>query len=183
MIKLIKEVIRRITWWNKTDRLGPDILSTHLLLFIPSLSRKLCMKKFKSYGEGAEFRPGAYGVACSNISLGKNVIIRPNTMLFATSNTEITIEDNVLMGSGVHIYVTNHEYRNSELDIIHQGHSKGKPVVLKRGCWIGANVIILPGVTIGENAVVGAGSIVTRDVPRRSLVVGNPAKIVRYIDD
>ncbi|RYY14386.1 MAG: acyltransferase, partial [Chitinophagaceae bacterium] len=54
-------------------------------------------------------------------------------------------------------------------------------VVLKKGCWIGANAIILPGVTIGENSVVGAGSIVTKSIPDRVVAVGSPARVVKKI--
>ena len=52
---------------------------------------------------------------------------------------------------------------------------------MKRGCWVGANAIILPGVTIGENAVVGAGSVVTKSIPDKVVAVGNPARIIRHL--
>jgi acetyltransferase-like isoleucine patch superfamily enzyme len=55
-------------------------------------------------------------------------------------------------------------------------------VHIKRNVWIGVNVTILPGVTIGENAVVGAGTVVTKDVPDNAVVVGNPARVIRYLD-
>ena len=57
-----------------------------------------------------------------------------------------------------------------------------KPVRIKRNVWIGANATILPGVTIGENAVVGAGSVVTKDVPDNAVVAGNPARLIRFLD-
>ena len=57
-----------------------------------------------------------------------------------------------------------------------------KPVHIKRNVWIGVNVTILPGVTIGENAVVGAGAVVTKDVPDNAVVVGNPARVIRYLN-
>lgn len=179
---MIRELFSRISWWSKADRLGPDVPTTHFLLYLPVKAKKLCDKKFKRFGFKSEFRPGAYAVTCSNISIGDYVVIRPSTMLFATKDATIEIEDNVLIGSGVHIYVSNHLFSNPEVDIIHQGHTPGKSVTLKKGCWVGANSILLPGVTIGENAVVGAGSIVTKDVPPRSVAVGNPAKVIKQID-
>lgn len=91
----------------------------------------------------------------------------------------ITIEDDVLIGSAVHIYTQNHRFDDPSLPIIDQGHSPSRPVTLKRGCWVGAAAIVLPGVTIGENAVVGAGSIVTSDIPANAVAVGSPARIVR----
>lgn len=106
-------------------------------------------------------------------------------MLFADpreeKDGEIIIEDNVMLGSGVHIYVANHRYDLKNLDIINQGHYPAKTVILKKGCWIGANSIILPGVTIGENSVIGAGSVVTKDVPPRVLVAGSPVKFIKEI--
>lgn len=74
-----------------------------------------------------------------------------------------------------------HAFDDPTRPIIVQDYVASRQVVLRRGCWIGANVTILPGVTIGENAVVGAGSIVTRDVPPRTVVAGNPARVIREI--
>lgn len=84
-----------------------------------------------------------------------------------------------MLGSGVHIYVHNHSFADPSRPIIDQGYEASGAVVLKRGCWIGANAIILPGVTVGENAVVGAGSVVTRDVGPATVHAGNPARFVR----
>lgn len=57
-----------------------------------------------------------------------------------------------------------------------------KPVHIKKNVWIGVNVTILPGVTVGENAVIGAGAVVTHDVPDNAVVVGNPARVIKYLD-
>lgn len=162
--------------------MGPDMPITHLMLYFPKLMEMLCRKKFKHFGKGAEFRPGAYATACSKISIGDRVIIKPETKLFADEGgAEIIIEDNVLIAYGVHFYCNNHLFENKDLPIIDQSISPSRPIVLKTGCWIGANVIILPGITVGRNAVVGAGSILTKDVPDRVVVVGNPAKIIRRL--
>ncbi|MBN2777439.1 MAG: acyltransferase [Bacteroidales bacterium] len=181
---VIFELFSRIKFWNNADRLGPDCLTTQFKLYFKKAGKKLCVKKFKHFGEGAEFRPGAYAIACSNISLGANVVIRPTSMLFADTRkdgAQIVIEDDVLIGSGVHIYVNNHRFDDLNIPIIKQGHYVGKNVIIRTGAWIGANAIILPGVTIGQNAVVGAGSIVTKDVPDACVFVGNPAKLIKEI--
>ncbi len=182
-----KEVIVRIRFWKQSDRLGPDIPWSHWRLHFKSTMKALATKKFKRFGSGAEFRPGAYAVTCSKIELGNNVVIRPGTMLFAdprqTNEGEILIEDDVMLGSGVHIYVANHRYHNPNLPIIDQGHMPSKTVRLCKGCWVGANAIILAGVEVGENSVVGAGSVVTKSVPARSVAIGSPAKVVRNITD
>jgi acetyltransferase-like isoleucine patch superfamily enzyme len=179
-----KDVAERIAFWKSVDRIGPDTPWTYWRLFFKSTMRDICSKKFLLFGEKAEFRPGAYAVTCSKIQLGARVVIRPGTMLFADprpNGAGIVIEDNVMLGSGVHIYVSNHMFEDVATPIIDQGHSLSEPVVLHNGCWIGANSIILAGVHIGENAVVGAGSVVTKSIPPRVLAVGNPARVLRKI--
>ena len=129
----------------------------------------------------AEIRPGAYVVGCSQVSIGKNVVIRPETQLHGETETldiSIVIEDNVLIGCGVHIYVENHNFKDNEVPIYLQGHSQASRVVVREGAWIGANSILLPGVEIGENTVIGAGSVVTKSFPKGVVAAGNPARII-----
>lgn len=181
---VIFELFSRYKFWKNTDRLGPDIVGTHYKLYFKKAGRRLCEKKFHRFAKGAEFRPGAYAFACSRISLGKNVVIRPTTMLFADARpegAEITIEDYVLIGSGVHFYVSNHRFDDTTQPIYFQGHYESKSILVKKGAWIGANAIILPGVTIGENSVIGAGSIVTKNVEAYTVVAGNPAKLINNL--
>ncbi len=182
---MIKEILKKRSFDIKSDRLGPDCPFTHWRLYFKSLMKNLCQSKFRYFGENCEFRAGAYAITCSKISLGDNVIIRPNTMLFADpregENGSIVIEDDVMLGSGVHIYVANHRFDNTNEPIISQGHYEAKSVILKKGSWVGANSIILAGVTIGENSVVGAGSIVTKDIPPFTVYAGNPAKFIKNI--
>jgi len=179
------EAYRTTKFWISADRLGPDILGTHWRLYFPSTMRRLCHNKFRRFGQGAQFRPGAYAVACSKISIGDRVVIRPGTMLFAdpregTSGT-INLEDDVLIGSAVHIYVNNHAFDSTSIPIIDQGHSAARAVTVERGAWIGACAVILPGVSIGRNAVVGAGAVVTRSVPPCCVAAGNPARVLRTL--
>lgn len=179
------ELIERIRFWRNSDRLGPDIPWTHWRLHFKSTMTRLCKEKFAHFGDGAEFRPGAYAISCSRIRIGANVVVRPGSMLFADPRPEgvgITIEDAVLLGSGVHIYVSNHRFDRPEVPVNQQGHDAAAEVVLRRGCWIGANSVLLAGVVIGEGAVVGAGSVVTRSVPARVVVAGNPATLIRTLD-
>jgi acetyltransferase-like isoleucine patch superfamily enzyme len=177
----IAEFRARVRFWKSADRIGPDVPYTHWRLHFKSTMRHLCESKFKRFGAGAEVRPGAYAVCCSKISLGDRVIVRPGCMLFSDpreQGAEIIIEEDVMMGSGVHIYVHNHRFDDPGLPIIDQGHYPSESVILKRGCWVGANSIVLPGVTIGENAVVGAGSVVTRSIGARVVAAGNPARVI-----
>ncbi|HWV71406.1 MAG TPA: acyltransferase [Pseudosphingobacterium sp.] len=174
-----------IRFWNNADRIGPDMPSTYWRLFFKGTMVKLCKKKFKHFASSAEIRPGAYIVGCSKISIGEKVVIRPGCMIHGASSnldTSITIEDDAMLGSGCHIYVSNHTFKNPNVPIIDQGHDPSKPVVIKKGAWLGANVILLPGVIIGENAVVAAGSVVTKDVPGRTVFAGVPAKMIKGIN-
>jgi len=91
----------------------------------------------------------------------------------------IIIEDDVLIGSGVHFYVANHRHDNLSIPVIDQGHEDSQEIVLKKGCWVGANTILLPGVIIGANSVIGTGSVVTKNIPESVIAIGNPARIVR----
>jgi acetyltransferase-like isoleucine patch superfamily enzyme len=183
-----KELLDRIKFWHNADRLGPDILLTHWRLYFKTTARELCVKKFKYFGIDAEFRSGSYAVGCSKISIGDNVVIRPGSCLFADTiegGGEIVIEEKVLIGSAVHFYTNNHAFNDVTKPIFDQGHfesSLNNSIILRRGCWIGAGVIILPGVEIGENAVVGAGTVVTKSVPPRVVFAGNPGKIIKNID-
>jgi acetyltransferase-like isoleucine patch superfamily enzyme len=183
-MSLLKLLLNKRNFDKSADRIGPDLPFTHWRIYFKPLMRKLCENKFKHFGDNAEFRPGAYAIACSKISIGKRVVIRPGSMLFADpaeNGAGITIEDDVLIGSGVHFYVGNHNYTDPEIPIIDQGHFSSSPVLLKKGCWIGANSILLPGVVIGKNTVIGAGSVVTKSIPDCVIAAGNPCKIIRSI--
>ena len=110
-----------------------------------------------------------------HISLGKDVFINSGVML--TDLGGITIEDNVLIGPKANIISVNHPTEPH----LRRGVIL-KPVVLKRNCWIGASATILPGVTVGENAIVAAGAVVSKDVPPNTIVGGIPAKVIKRID-
>ncbi|SDM88086.1 transferase hexapeptide (six repeat-containing protein) [Daejeonella rubra] len=181
---LITEIINKVRYSKIADRIGPDMPFSHWRLYFRSSMLNLCRKKFLRFAEGAEFRPGAYAVGCSRIELGKRVIIRPGTMLFGESEAlfrSIIIEDDVMLGCGVHVYINNHKFDDKNISIIDQGYYPDEPVWLKEGCWIGANSILLPGVTIGKNSVIGAGSIVTKSIPDGVIAVGSPARVIRNI--
>lgn len=180
----LAQLFRKIKFDLNADRLGPDIPFTHYRLFFKQSMVRLCKSKFKHFGDLAEFRPGAYAICCSKISIGNRVVLRPGTMMFADpaeNGAGITIEDDVLVGSGVHFYVGNHAFGNPDIPVIDQGHFPSKPVLLKKGCWIGANTIILPGVTIGHNTVIGAGSVVTKSIPNGVVAAGNPARVIKTL--
>lgn len=180
----INDLIIKYKSDSGADRIGPDMPFTHWRLYFRKKMLSLCKMKFRKFSDSAQFRPGAYAIGCSKIEIGNRVVVRPGCMFFGESssqNPSIIIEDNVMLGSGVHIYINNHCFDRSDIPIIDQGYYPAEPVVLRKGCWIGANSIILPGVEIGENTVVGAGSIVVKSFPTGVVVAGNPAKIIKRI--
>ncbi|MEH6591040.1 MAG: acyltransferase [Halioglobus sp.] len=182
---MIREILDRIRFWRAADRIGPDMPLTHWMLHFPSFMQSLCQKKFRRFDVTSCVRPGVYAVACSNIEIGKNVVLRPGTMLFSDpdeNGSTIRIRDEVLIGSGVHIYVGNHRFDNPELPISQQGHSASSSVLICEGAWLGANVTVLPGVTVGRNCVIGAGSVVTTSIPDFSLAVGSPARVIKQLN-
>jgi acetyltransferase-like isoleucine patch superfamily enzyme len=109
-----------------------------------------------------------------HISIGKNVFINFDCTLLALGG--ITIEDDVLIGPKVSLITENHP-----LDPKERKGLIGKPIHIKKNAWIGANATILPGVTIGENAVVAAGAVVSKDVPDNTIVGGIPAKFIKNV--
>lgn len=124
-----------------------------------------------------------------HISIGNNVIININCT-FVDCN-KITIGNNVLIASNVQIYTATHPVNISDRLLDNWSYNNphaffntyALPVTIEDNVWIGGGVIILPGVTIGKNSVIGAGSVVNKSIPPNSLAVGNPCKIIRKINN
>lgn len=110
-----------------------------------------------------------------HIKIGKNVFINHACSFLDLGG--ITIEDEVLIGPRVNLTTENHP-----VDPVKRKFLDLKSILIKRNAWIGAGATILPGVTIGENSIVAAGAVVTKDVPANTIVGGVPAKIIRGID-
>jgi acetyltransferase-like isoleucine patch superfamily enzyme len=91
----------------------------------------------------------------------------------------VTIEENVLLARNVYISDHMHRHTSITVPILHQGLDKIHAVRIRSGAWLGQNVVVCPGVTIGKHAVVGANSVVTRDVPDFAVAVGSPARVVK----
>ena len=124
-------------------------------------------------GENSTVMAPIAGAAFDHIKIGNNVYINSNSLLMARGG--ITIEDDVMLAANVQLLSNNHdEYDRQVLTC--------KPIHIKRGAWIGAGASILPGVTIGKYAIVGAGAIVTKDVGDYEVAVGVPAKIVKTLE-
>lgn len=112
------------------------------------------------------------------ITIGRGCSI--NRGVFLDGSAAITIEDDVSIGMNAVIITGSHDLGPAER---RAGALAKEPVRIERGAWIGANSVVLPGVTIGRGAVVGAGSVVMKDVAENAVVMGNPARVVRRLDD
>lgn len=111
-----------------------------------------------------------------HIRFGKDIFINQNVTFVDLGG--ITIEDQVLIGPGSRLITVNHLISPKKRRGI-----KVEPIYIKKNAWLGANVTVLPGVTIGKNSIVAADSTVTKDVPDNVIVVGSPAKVVREIEE
>lgn len=112
----------------------------------------------------------------SSVRLGNNSGLGINCRI----GPQVIIGDNVMMGPNVSIYTQNHETKRTDIPMCQQGFQPIKPVIIGDDCWIGESAIILPGVTIGNGVVIGAGAVVRKDVPAYAVVIGNPAQIIKF---
>lgn len=128
---------------------------------------------------GDETKIGAFVEIQKNASVGRRCKISSHTFICEG----VTIEDNVFIGHGV--MFTNDTYPRATNDdgrLQTETDWKVERIVVRRGASIGTGATILPNTCIGENAIVGAGSVVTKDVPANAIIAGNPAKVLRYIN-
>jgi len=140
-----------------------------------SIRSALCRQLFKSVGKDVRVESKAYFGTGVGISLGSYSGLGVNCQLHG----EVEIGDHVMMGPDVMIWTRNHCTSRIDIPMCQQGVCSEEKVVIGNDVWIGARVIILPGVTIGSGSIVAAGSVVTKNVPEYSVVAGNPAQLIR----
>ena len=140
--------------------------------------RSIVNELFGQSDETTFLNPPFYCDYGSNIFVGKNCFINYNcTML---DNARITLGDNCMLAPNVSIYTAGHTLYP---DLRNMGYEYGIAVSIGDNVWIGGNTVICPGVHIGSNCVIGAGSVVTKDIPDWSLAAGNPCKVIRQITE
>lgn len=113
-----------------------------------------------------------------HVHFGKNIYTNFNLTL--VDDTHIHVGDYCQIGPNVVLATAGHPILP---ELREKGYQYNAPVRIGRNCWLGAGVVVVPGVTIGDNVVVGAGSVVTRDLPDNVIAVGNPCKILREVND
>lgn len=136
--------------------------------------RRILVRGFVSHiGKNVNIEKNA--TICYDVSVGDNSGIGINSII----PNGVTIGKNVMMGQDCYMYTTNHEHSKTDIPMCQQGMTELRPITIGNDVWIGARVIILPGVTIGNGAIIGAGAVVTKDVPDYAVAVGNPAKVIK----
>ncbi len=169
MLAFQHELVERINRFNATPDTPEGVRERERIL----------REALGTWGEGLFITPPVYSSwGLRNVHVGKNVYFNFNVCL--VDDAEIRIGDNCLIGPGCHLVTAHHPaspaLRESKLQY-------NKPIRLGRNVWLGAGAIVLPGVTIGDHSIVGAGSVVTHDVEERSIVAGHPARLLRKITE
>lgn len=140
--------------------------------------KKLILQELFKTEQNPYIEPNFFCDYGYNINLGKNFYANHNCVLLDVNT--INIGDNVMLGPAVQIYTATHPMEEKARN---SGRELGFPVKIGNNVWIGGGAIIQPGVKIGDNAVIGAGAVVTKDVPTDHFVGGNPARVIKEIDN
>lgn len=175
------------TYNQKLDRMFRLILYYGLMRHLPDSTmpggrvwRKLrylvCKPLFAACGDNVNIEQGVFIGRADTISIGSGSGIGANG--FVSRGTRIG--NNVMIGPDVLILNNNHCACSTAVPMSEQGFTPETPVTIADDVWIGARVILLAGVKVGSGSIVGAGAVVSKDVPEYSIVVGNPARVVRY---
>ncbi|HSO31963.1 MAG TPA: sugar O-acetyltransferase [Labilithrix sp.] len=139
--------------------------------------RRILVSLFGSGGDTVWMQPPFHCDYGANIFLGEKVFFNFGCVVLDVC--KVTIGSFTLFGPGVQIYTATHPMNAA----LRRTRELGKPITIGEDVWIGGGAIVCPGVTIGSRSVIGAGSVVTRDIPEGVLAVGNPCRVVRAIDE
>jgi acetyltransferase-like isoleucine patch superfamily enzyme len=144
------------------------------------LLRQIYKRRFAAFGTGSSYDPTTSTIGdLENFHIGRNVFIGPHAILSA-DGVSVTIGDDTIIGPGLCIMAGDHEFRSAGISFRDSRRGRNEPVVIRRNVWIGARVTILKGVTIGDAAVIGAGAVVTSDIPPYAIALGVPARVVGW---
>lgn len=140
---------------------------------------KMLKEMFLEIGEDCYIEPPFYAnLGCWNVKFGNGVYA--NFHLTMVDDGEITVGDYTLFGPNVTVATAAHPFNH---DLRSRGLQYNLPVHIGKNCWIGSGALIMPGVTIGDNVIIGAGSVVTKDMPSGVIAFGNPCKVHRAITE
>ena len=135
--------------------------------------------QLKSVGRNVHFCPGYHITTPGNVSIGDHVWAGDGLLIRGEGG--VSVGSGTILSSHVEIWTTNHNYDSEDLTSIpYDRRMIAKPVHIGENVWVGTHVLFVPGVTVGEGAVIGMGAVVTKDVPPLAVVGGNPAKVIKY---
>lgn len=173
-------LIWRIVWLLIYYGFAKHLPDSYRLQPLGSIAKRIrgltCGNIFRSTGRNVNIERGAHFGWGSEIIIGDDSMIGTNCQV----PSNVMIGSDVLIGPDVLIIAQNHKYESIEIPMRLQGDMPLYPVTIEDDVWIGARVIILPGVTIHKGAIIGAGAVVTRDVPSYAVCAGNPARVLKY---
>lgn len=143
------------------------------------MRQTMLKEMFAEIGEGCYIEPPFHAnFGGAHVHFGKNIYANFNLTL--VDDTHIYVGDYTMFGPNVTIATAGHPVLP---ELREKGLQYNMPVRIGRNCWLGAGVIVMPGITIGDNVVIGAGSIVTKDLPPNVVAVGNPCRVLRHVND
>lgn len=166
--------------WNTKQKIN-YLLYKLFAAWLPVSRRMRFAKKMRYFFAKHICRVG------KNVNIEKNAYFTPQLTIGDNSGVgvdcevygPVTIGKNVMMGPEVVIFTSDHEFSKTDIPIIEQGNGPVEPVSIGNDCWIGMRVMIMPGVHIGDGCVIGAGAVVTKDIPSYSVAGGVPARVLK----
>ncbi len=172
------------TFYQKIIRFAARWTYYHVAIYLPvsydrggrfaQWLRAACARRFCPYrGKQANIEKGAFITSLTEVGERSGVGIN------AKLHGRVVIGRDVMMGPDVVIHTRNHAFTRTDIPMMEQGFSEEKPIYIGNDVWIGERVIILPGVHVGNGCILGAGAVVTKDVPDFAIVGGNPARIIK----
>ena len=166
---MVADVKRAMAITARLNRLTFDDADEIRALFSELIGRKV--------DDSFSLIPPFFATGGHETRVGRNVFVNQNCTFYDLGGLDIG--DDVMIGPNVSIITSGHPLEPAQ----RRAATIGKPIVIGRGVWIATGAIVIGGVTIGDNAVVAAGAVVTRDVPANTLVGGNPARVIRSIGE
>lgn len=186
-MKTEKEKMLAGELYDATDeQLANERLKTRLLIKALNDTRedeveernRILKELIPNAGEGLWLQPPFYCDYGSNIELGEKVFFNFNCVVLDVM--KVTIGSRTLFGPNVQVYTATHPMDYKERAA---GLEYAKPITIGEDVWVGGSVVICPGVTIGDRSVIGAGSVVTKDIPANVFAAGNPCKVIRNLEE
>jgi acetyltransferase-like isoleucine patch superfamily enzyme len=180
-------------WWQKWRWYGRNGRFPARAQLHYELARRRCYAKWPLHGDGLQmlregrlelgehvlFEPGVWLTGSGTIRIGGGSFLNLNVMVAAQDLVEIG--EHCMFANGCFITDADHRFDDPQLPVPWQGFTSQGPTRIGDNVWCGANVVVTSGVTIGERCVIGANSVVTRDLPARSIAVGAPARAIRSV--